>query len=355
MTVPVLTFFNNKGGVGKTSLVYHLAWKLSDLGYRVLTCDLDPQANLTAAFLSEDKLESIWGNDAGANGRTIMQCMAPLTGVGDIQPPATVEISPDLALLPGDLALAGFEEFLSAEWPNALGSANLHRPFRLLTAFSTVIQRGAAQTDADVVLVDVGPNLGAINRSAMIATDFIVVPLAADLFSLQGLRNLGPTLTLWRSDWKKRKDNWEEPNFVLPNGDMRPIGYVVQQHGVRLDRPVKVYDKWVNRMPEEYARNLLGDEKGPYAETPTQDEENALATVKHYRSLVPMAHDARKPIFRLTAADGATGSHASAAVKAGQDFKALTEKIMCRIAQVTGCPIRHSGSSVSAKVSTNWG
>ena len=34
MSVPVLTFFNNKGGVGKTSLVYHLAWMLSDMGYR---------------------------------------------------------------------------------------------------------------------------------------------------------------------------------------------------------------------------------------------------------------------------------------------------------------------------------
>ena len=59
MTVPVLTFFNNKSGVGKTALVYHLAWMLSDLGYRVLACDLDPQANLTAAFLDEDQLEKL--------------------------------------------------------------------------------------------------------------------------------------------------------------------------------------------------------------------------------------------------------------------------------------------------------
>lgn len=331
MTVPVLTFFNNKSGVGKTSLVYHLAWVLSDLGHRVLTCDLDPQANLTAAFLSEDKLEKIWGDDAGG-GETVMQCIAPLTGVGDIRSPEIMEISPELTLIPGDLALAGFEETLSDEWPNALRSANLHRPFRILTALSTVIQNGAEQTGASIVLVDVDPNLGAINRSAMIATDLIVVPLAADLFSLQGLRNLGPTLTLWRRDWKKRKDNWEKPDFALPAGGMRPIGYVVQQHSVRLDRPAKAYNKWVNRMPEEYARNLLGNKKGPYAETPAQDKENALATVKHYRCLVPMAHDARKPIFHLTAADGAIGGHASAAINAGQDFKVLAEKIMGRIA-----------------------
>ncbi len=60
MSRPVLTFFNNKGGVGKTSLVYHVSWMLADMGYRVLACDLDPQANLTAAFLDEDQLEDLW-------------------------------------------------------------------------------------------------------------------------------------------------------------------------------------------------------------------------------------------------------------------------------------------------------
>ncbi|MXX40826.1 MAG: ParA family protein, partial [Gemmatimonadetes bacterium] len=81
MTVPVLTFFNNKGGVGKTSLVYHLAWMLSDSGYRVLACDLDPQANLTAAFLDEDQLEKIWDEDNEASAKTILQCVRPLTRV----------------------------------------------------------------------------------------------------------------------------------------------------------------------------------------------------------------------------------------------------------------------------------
>lgn len=338
MTVPVLTFFNNKGGVGKTSLVYHLTWVLSDLGHRVLACDLDPQANLTAAFLSEDKLEKIWGGDAGARGQTVMQCIAPLTGVGDIRSPEIMEISPELTLIPGDLALAGFKETLSAEWQNALRSTNLRRPFRVLTAFSTVIQDGAKQSDADIVLVDVAPDSGDITRSAMIATDFIVVPLVADFFSHLGLRMVGPTLGRWRKDWKARKDHWKRPEFPLPAGDMRPIGYVVQQHSVRLERPVKAHDKWFNQMPEEYARNLLGKRDGPYAETPAQDKRNALATVKHYRSLVPMAQEARKPIFHLTPADGATGSHASAAVKAGQEFKELAEKIMRRVQQKAGVP-----------------
>ena len=53
-------FFNNKGGVGKTTLVYHVAWMLSLLGKRVIAADLDPQANLTSVFLPEERLEAIW-------------------------------------------------------------------------------------------------------------------------------------------------------------------------------------------------------------------------------------------------------------------------------------------------------
>ena len=335
MTVPVLTFFNYKSGVGKTSLVYHLSWMLSDMGYRVLACDIDPQANLTAAFLDEDQLERLWDDANDQSAKTILQCVRPLTQVGDIKEPALTSVSSslssELCLIPGDLALAGFEDTLSAAWPNALGSSELYRPFRKLTAFWTVMQLGARTMNASLILADVGPNLGAINRSALIATDHIIVPLGADLFSLQGLRNLGPTLSRWREEWRQRRDHWQHPEFDLPRGDMQPVGYIVQQHGVRLSRPIRAYDKWVNRMPQEYARNLRGNNVGPYPVTLKEDSAHALATVKHYRSLVPLAQEARKPIFQLTVAVGAIGSHAAAVKDARYDFKDLARKIVDRI------------------------
>ena len=328
MTVPILTFFNNKGGVGKTSLIYHLASMMSDIGHRVLACDLDPQANLTAMFLEEGRLEAIYtGDHSPPSASTIFRCVKPLMQVGDLQTPRLQEITTELRLIPGDLALAGFEDTLSAEWPNALGSSDLYRPFRILTAFSTIMQSGAQQMKASIILADVGPNLGAINRSALIATDYVVVPLGADLFSLQGLRNLGPTLKRWRQDWRNRRENWPQPEFELPEGRMAPIGYVVQQHSVRLSRPVKAYDKWVNRMPEEYARSLLEEPEGPYAQSPDHDG-RSLATVKHYRSLVPMAQEARKPIFKLTSADGAIGGHAASVSDAYTDFRELALRIL---------------------------
>lgn len=334
MTSPVLTFFNNKGGVGKTSLIYHLAWMFASLRKRIVIIDLDPQANLTAAFLDEDKIEAIW-NQQGS-GSTIYQCVKPLTGVGDIVEPILQNIATDLYLLPGDVNLSGYEDALSAEWPNSMGDNNLYRPMRILSSFWQVMQLAAQKVQADIILVDIGPNLGAINRSVLVATDYVTIPLGADLFSLQGLKNLGPTLRGWKNLWLKRLDNWNAsaeksdfPNFMLPQGKMQPIGYLCQQHGVRLDRPVKAYDKWVQRIPEVYRESVLNE---PATKKIRQEEDPyCLATIKHYRSLIPMAQERRKPIFNLTSADGAIGSHANAVQDAKKDFKQLAEKIAGKI------------------------
>lgn len=329
MSTPVLTFFNNKGGVGKTSLVYHLSWIFSEMGKKVVAIDLDPQANLTSAFLPEEKLEDLWDAELILpKATTIYRCVQPLMEVGDIQEPITQRIRSNLHIVPGDLALAGFEDFLSQEWPNSLGSENLFRAYRVLTAFWIVAQKAANQHQADLILADVGPNLGAINRSALIGSDYVVIPLAADLFSLQGLRNLGPTLRRWRADWSKRLSNWVAPSFQLPEGKMNTLGYVVQQHSERLSRPVKAYDRWAARIPGVYRESVLSD-KSP-APVMTADP-LCLARLKHYRSLVPMAQEARKPIFQLTAADGAIGSHSYGVQEARKDFNSLAQIILDRM------------------------
>jgi chromosome partitioning protein len=333
VTVPILTFFNNKGGVGKTSLVYHLAWMIAELGGRVVAVDLDPQANLTTAFLPEEALEALWTNNLSPErALTIHRCVSPLTEVGDLRAPETIDIdqrsNPRLHLIPGDLALAGFEDFLSQEWPNSLGSANLYRPFRILSAFWQVAQLAARTHQADVILADVGPNLGAINRSALIASDHVIIPLAADIFSLQGLSNLGPTLRRWRADWTKRLDNWSAPSFELPRGAMQPVGYILLQHAERLKRPVKAYAKWAERIPGEYRGSVLQTlEAAPLLE----HDPLCLARIKNYRSLIPMAQDVAKPIFKLTPADGAIGSHSYAVANARKDFQALAEAILMKI------------------------
>lgn len=315
-------FFNNKGGVGKTSMVYHVAWMLADLGVRVVAVDLDPQANLTGVFLPEERLEAMWGMTPRP---TIFGAVAPpFRSTGDILDPVVARIADDVGLVPGDLDLSGFEDALSNAWPRA-GDGD-EGAFRLLSAFSRVIARAGESFGAAVALVDVGPNLGALNRAALLACDAVVVPVGADLFSLQGLRNMGPTLRRWRQQWVQRRASNPAADLALPDGLMQPIGYVVMRHSVRLDRPVRAFENWIGRLPAEYRQHVLN---APTDEpSDVEGDPNCLARLKDYRSLMPMAQEARKPMFHLRAADGAFGSHQQAANDCWHDFNALTRRIL---------------------------
>ena len=72
MTIPTLTFFNNKGGVGKTTLVYHLSWMFSELGIKTLVVDCDPQANLTAALMKDELLVDLFAEPCTNPGALTM-------------------------------------------------------------------------------------------------------------------------------------------------------------------------------------------------------------------------------------------------------------------------------------------
>jgi cellulose biosynthesis protein BcsQ len=322
MSIPVVTFFNNKGGVGKTSMVYHLAWMFSDRGLRVIAADLDPQGNLTAAFLDEDRLELVMPGDD--HPLTIYGAVQPLKkGTGDIADPHVEIISDRLGLVLGDMALSTFEDQLSEVWPKCMDRDE--RAFRVTSAFWRVAQRAGAGYAADVILVDLGPNLGAINRAALIASDFVVIPLGPDLFSLQGLKNLGPALRRWREEWTERLTKNPVKDLQLPPGTIKPIGYMVLRHSIRLDRPVKAFDRWIARIPSTYAEAVL--EQGPSPGLTVDTDPNCIAKLKDYRSLMPLAQEARKPMFFLKPADGVLGAHTYAVTDAYKDFKSVAQKI----------------------------
>ncbi|HBA83051.1 MAG TPA: chromosome partitioning protein [Verrucomicrobia bacterium] len=317
-----IAFFNNKGGVGKTTLVYHLAWMFAEQGVKTLAVDLDPQANLTSMFLEEDRLVELWPDHL--HPETILGAIQPiLSGTGDVLSQPHVEsISDVLGLIPGDLGLSRFEDKLSDAWPRCHNRDEA--AFRVMTAFHRIVENAAKSSNAVLALVDVGPNLGAINRAALIASSRVVLPLAPDLFSLQGLKNLGPTLHEWRSVWSELRAK-APPMLSLPLGGMDAIGYVIMQHGLRDNRPVKAYQRWMDRIPEVYRQAVL-DEDIDDVPTVVKDPYN-LSLLKHYRSLMPMAMEARKPMFALRPADGAIGAHVDAVKDCFDDFLALAHRI----------------------------
>jgi cellulose biosynthesis protein BcsQ len=307
MNTPIIAFFNPKGGTGKTPLVYHLAWMYQDLGLKVIAADLDPQAHLTMAFLDEDRLEELWLSTTQPN--TIYRCVQPIVaGNFEIAIPQLVEIEERLALFSGDLSLSMLE--------SAFSKASLipdEHSTQILLAFRQILQQAAQ--DAHVVLMDLASNLGAINYAALIAADYIIVPLLPDLSSAQSLKNAGTMLQRWHQEWKQ----------FHPAINEQHLGYIILQQPIRLDRR-NSYSKWIMQMPKIYHHAMFNLEN----KRSVMDDPYCLRMLKTYYSLISLAQEARKPIFHLKPADGAMGSYGKLVQTAYQDFQKLAETIAKR-------------------------
>lgn len=332
----VLTFFNNKGGVGKTTLVYHIAHMFALMNVRVLVVDCDPQANLSAAFLKDEDIQKLW--DDAENVQTIYRAVKPMIRRGDYVLPKLQYVAQELYLVAGDLGLSSFEDQLSEQWSKA-NDDNMNtygRAFDVLTAFWRCAQESAEKCQADIIIFDIGPNLGAINRSVLLGTDNIIVPLGADLFSLRGLQNIGPALQDWKQSWKTRSSK-KFDDYLLPKGKMDVLGYVAMQHQERLSRPVQAYKNWVDRIPFDYRKYIKNDDSENNIPK-IEDDPYALALLRHYKSIIPIAQEARKPIFSLKTADGVSGSQMATIRAAYKDFHTLAIKILTQSNLSHLCP-----------------
>ncbi|MFC4873815.1 ParA family protein [Negadavirga shengliensis] len=319
-----ITFFNNKGGVGKTTTVYHVAWMLSEMGIRTIAVDLDPQSNLTSMFLSGERLEDIYENSLPV---TILDAINPIVNGDPAVAVHLEEINDYLRLIPGNLALSTFEDGLSDAWLKCLNSEIYS--FRITSIFKTILDEAANRFGAEVILIDVGPNLGAINRAVTISSDYIVMPVASDLFSIQGIKNLGMTLNTWKRQWYQRK-NLKPQNLTvaIPENSTQPAGYIVMQYSAKESKPVKSYLKWANRIPKVYSEFVMN--KNSNDNINIEEDSNCIGLLKHFRSLAPMSMEAHKPIFLLKPADGAIGAHVYAVQQSYSEFQSLTNNILSK-------------------------
>lgn len=329
-----LVLFDNKGGVGKTTLTFNIAHMMAREGWRVAVLDYDPQCNLTAIFLDEEQLMSCWQADS-SEGATVAACLELVRrGKGDVRSPQLIDVAPGLWLLPGHLSLSRFEQTLAEEWPKTMGSNN-ERSLDVTTALDLLSNLAAQRVDADVLMIDVGPSLGALNRAALLACDHVILPLAPDLFSLQGLENVGLALGEWRHDWQLVRDHHlkNRPQAHYPSHDFMPVGYIMQQHLARVDRPVTAYASWAEQIPGTFREKVLGEDP-PSRRVRIDRDPYCIARIKHFASLVPYAQQARKPMFDLRRADGVSGGQTKAVLECRAEFEHLVDEIAKR----TGIP-----------------
>lgn len=164
----VVTFGNFKGGTGKTTNSTMIAYALSSMGYKVLLCDQDPQANATSLYL---KTKSVLTGEVSSYNKTLMTAIKD-EDLGSI----ITEIKENLYLLPSFSDFAVYPIFLEKKFPDSITDR--------VKYFSTLIQ--PLKKEFDFIFIDVPPTISVITDSALYASDFVVVVLQTHERSLQG-------------------------------------------------------------------------------------------------------------------------------------------------------------------------
>ena len=319
-----IAFFNNKGGVGKTTLVTNLAAYLAlEENKRVLVIDADPQCNATQAMFSDTFVDKKYEVKSSFSIYKIVQPLAAGKGYSaSITPEFSERFGVDVII--GDPRLALSEDVLARDWSTAVSGDT--RGLRTTLLFSQLLGRLSRY---DYVFFDVSPSLGAINRAVLISCDYFVSPMSVDIFSLRALENISAALENWSKLLKRGLEDNPEPEEIpieRYNWRLKFAGYVTQQYIAKRDaegnmRAVGAYEKIARRIPDLIERYFLdlGADSLPV-------ERYALGSIPTLNSIIPMSQNARAPVFAIGAKDGVVGSHFLKVREVKETFKVISER-----------------------------
>lgn len=314
-----VAMFNNKGGVGKTTLICNLAAYLSlHRSLRVLLVDCDPQCNTTQLVMGEDFAASFYWESQHEPITTIADIMRPIHE-GDSEPsPNIVPLTRErhrfgCDLVAGHPALSFLEDHLSLAWSQVSGGEI--GGYRRTNWARSLSSRSADRYD--VVLFDVGPSLGALNRSVLLGCDYFVTPMGSDIFSILGVRNIQHWLTEAIATYEHGVARCEErtpgalDRFSIPRvPSIRSgfIGYTLNQYLTKSKQGERIatarYEEILVKVPQEI--DLL---RQAFCVGQLSLSNLKLGDVPHMYSLIPLAQTRAAPIGELTASDGIVGSH----------------------------------------------
>ena len=327
---PIISIFNNKGGVGKTTYMFHIAHLLERKGKIVLMVDCDSQCNLTAYALQDNEINRSWNEKKGNSIWRVIEDV--YEGIGDIRKRSPSKINSkcsNLHLVPGDLLLSNYEDQLGNTWNSATGGST--PDLRVQSAIYRYIIWAAEKVKADIVMVDLGPNLGALNRAVLGASDYFIVPVSPDLFSLRGTENLGSKLEAWREGWEQCNRQCKNKNLKLPPGTPVFFGYVMQQHNIRQNSAgmTKGWQTFVDDIKEAIENNIISKLKSHKQVYAWDDKTFDLGKIPNLHSLISYSLKARKPVFDCRSKDGLVGEHITRAIKDSvKHFEPIANRLM---------------------------
>ena len=320
----IISLFNHKGGVSKTTTTFHLGWKLARLGKKVLIVDADPQCNLTGLTLGLEDYTSLFAFYDSKQNTDIFSSLASVFAMQDTssvsgtgKTPIAKTQNPNLFILAGHIRFSEIDTQIAT----ALTSSTTIPVLRqFVGAFNKLIRRVAAENEIDIVLVDMSPSVSATNHCILMSSDYFIIPISPDFYCYQAIDSLSNVFPRWVKKIETFKDGGID-SLPMPNPKM--LGFISQNYRVYTvaddhndadqKSMLKAYTEWLDKIkaivseklvPTLRSNDMLIDE-ATFKAVANYDKPYHLAGIQNFSGLIPVSQKLSKPIFELLDTDGA--------------------------------------------------
>ena len=311
----LISLFNHKGGVSKTTTTFNLGWTFAKKGMKTLIVDADPQCNLTAYVLGLQNYDDLTAFYENVNNDNVYARLKPIIS-GENSNPRQLRpcqtLNENLLLAAGHLSMADLDISLSV---GITSGKFLSFARQFVGAFQSIIRKTAESQKCELVLVDMSPNAGAMNRSLLMSSDYFIIPTSPDFFSFQSIQALGEMLPKWNQDFMDFRDS--SVTNHLPQDPPRMLGIISQKyrpytkktHSENQKRQgiAKSFQEWIDKIQRASSEVLAKSlhEHGMVVEEKifkrhVQDESPYnLVSIGDFNSLIALSQKHSKPIFEL--------------------------------------------------------
>jgi chromosome partitioning protein len=327
---PIISLFNHKGGVSKTTTAFNLGWALADRDNKILIVDADPQCNLTGTVLGFDGVSDFSDFYKQHPNANLSDCLSPIfqaTG----QPLTAATITPttheNLFLLAGNIDLAENETQVAVALSTSAAIPALQN---IPGSLCALLRLTADEYDIDAVIIDMSPSVGALNECLLMGSDYFIVPTSPDYYCNQAISSLARVLPRWNVGVAQfRSQNFLYP---FPSAPPRFCGIISQRYRPRLGHPARSFQEWINIIKQTVLSELVPSLTPQAMCISVQDFNGAspadtaynLSNIADFNSLIAQSQKHNTPVFALTDAQLEQAGIVLQNMKASRDDFATT-------------------------------